>query len=229
MKVTRPSNSGRSLRCIAPAKYEATGPHRCFVCCRHNRQYAARPQADCGVRSFRRPRASAMAGIDRKPARPRVLDDYWTTQRGPLICKFDKHFEVSLDRLCFPPEATLLSKSYENPRDSREEPISPSVARLPCRALGFLRFGGHPPSGARPRKGWADSTSQRKNLGELLHWCHESKRFAWTTVQTIGDERQPFGTVEREIRSLRHVLTEQAIGVLVGAALPGAVAARGAS
>jgi hypothetical protein len=35
--------------------------------------------------------------------------------------------------------------------------------------------------------------------------------------------------VEREIRSLRHVLTEQAIGVLVGAALPGAVAARGAS
>jgi len=100
---------------------------------------------------------------------------------------------------------------------------SRSLMKATTARVGFLRFDGHPPSGAPPRKGWADSTSQRKNLGELLHWCHESKRFAWTMVQTIGNDRQPIGAVEREIRSLRHVLTKQAVGVLVGAALPGAV------
>src|ERR1035437_88563 len=122
------------------------------------------------------------------------------------------------------PALVQLDKTFWNEpsavRVTRQGAFLADVDLVP---VGFHRFDGHPPSGARPRKGWADSTSQRKNLGELLHWCHESKRFAWTTVQTIGNERQPFGTVEREIRSLRHVLTEQAIGVLVGAALPGAV------
>ena len=67
----------------------------------------------------------------------------------------------------------------------------------------------------------ADSTGQRKNLGELLRWCHESKRFAWTTVQAIGDTSELFGAVEREVGSLRHVLAQKTIGVLVRPSLPG--------
>ena len=42
----------------------------------------------------------------------------------------------------------------------------------------------------------ADSTGQRKSLGELLRWCHMSQGLAWSTVETSCDPAEVFSAMQ---------------------------------
>src|SRR4051794_18685682 len=50
-----------------------------------------------------------------------------------------------------------------------------------------------------------------------------SERLAGPAVERVGDGGKVVGAVSREVGALGEVLPEQAVGVLVGAALPGAL------
>src|SRR3989442_9458442 len=69
----------------------------------------------------------------------------------------------------------------------------------------------------------ADSAGQRKKVGELLGWFHESEGLARPVVQALGDADEIVGAQEGKVGALGHVLAEEPVGVLVRAALPGAV------
>jgi hypothetical protein len=59
-----------------------------------------------------------------------------------------------------------------------------------------------------PRSRSAGSAGQRKKLGELLRWFHESECFARSVVETASKAVQVFLAVGAEIGALRHVLAE---------------------
>jgi transposase len=67
----------------------------------------------------------------------------------------------------------------------------------------------------------AVSTSERKELGELLRWFHESKSLARSVVEALGDAGKVPGAQGREVGPARHVLAQQPVRVLVRAPLPG--------
>src|ERR1700722_7298295 len=75
----------------------------------------------------------------------------------------------------------------------------------------------------------ADSTSrpntallpQVKVLAEGFGWCLPAGCLAGAGVEGVGDGGQVAGGVAGEVGALGEVLAEQAVGVLVGAALPG--------
>ncbi|QSZ55696.1 hypothetical protein AYX19_21650 (plasmid) [Paenarthrobacter ureafaciens] len=56
----------------------------------------------------------------------------------------------------------------------------------------------------------------------MLQRALPSEDFAWSLIEFGGDHSQVFAGVDAEICSFRKVLAEQAVGVLVGSALPGA-------
>src|SRR5258706_13873877 len=80
-----------------------------------------------------------------------------------------------------------------------------------------------PPGPRWSQSGSADSAGQRKKVGELLRWFHESEGFARPVVQALGDAGEVIGAEQGEVGALGHVLPEKPVGVLVRAALPGAV------
>src|SRR3954465_858931 len=57
---------------------------------------------------------------------------------------------------------------------------------------------------------------------QALGWGFPAQRFAWSTVELLGDVLEVGGTVHREVAAFGEVLAEQPVGVLVAAALPGA-------
>jgi hypothetical protein len=63
---------------------------------------------------------------------------------------------------------------------------------------------------ARQRHGttlrWADSAGQRKKLGELLRWFHESERLAGTVVEASSDVGQVLRAVRGQVGALGQVL-----------------------
>ena len=77
---------------------------------------------------------------------------------------------------------------------------------------------------------WADSTGRRNTFHilfeqpvESLCRCLPRQRFPGARIQRMGYGAQLFGTMLAEIRALWEVLAEQGVGVLVAAALPGAL------
>jgi hypothetical protein len=56
-----------------------------------------------------------------------------------------------------------------------------------------------------------------------LGWFHKSEGFARTVFETGSEPIQVGGVVNGEVGSLRHVLAQEAVGVLVRGTLPGAV------
>ena len=67
----------------------------------------------------------------------------------------------------------------------------------------------------------ADSSGGRNEFCELLRWCHVAQRLAGTTVQAVLDTVQLRAADEAEVGALGQVLTQEPVGVLVAAALPG--------
>lgn len=60
-------------------------------------------------------------------------------------------------------------------------------------------------------------------LCERLQWGGEVEALSWARIQPMRDGVQLALRIARQIRALGQILTHQAIGVLVGPALPGAV------
>src|SRR5260370_18762402 len=58
---------------------------------------------------------------------------------------------------------------------------------------------------------------------EGLGGCSPAERLAWSGVECERDGGEFVGAVAAEVGALREVLAEQPVGVLVAAALPGAV------
>src|SRR5258707_14158174 len=99
-----------------------------------------------------------------------------------------------------------------------------SMARPPPAANNITT--GHAQAGGvkhQMKPTWARSTGVRNELGELFGWFHVSEGFAGSVVEAAGDYGQFFGGVDRQVGAFGHVLAEQAISVLVRAALPGLV------
>src|SRR5690606_833664 len=69
----------------------------------------------------------------------------------------------------------------------------------------------------------ADSSGGRNEFCELLRWCQISERLAGTAVERVLDHGQLRAADDAQIGALGQVLAEQAVGVLVAAALPGRV------
>lgn len=57
---------------------------------------------------------------------------------------------------------------------------------------------------------------------QTLGWGFPAERFAWAAVELGGDGVQVLAAVDGQVGSFREVLPQQAVGVFVGAALPGA-------
>src|SRR5215208_7729412 len=57
---------------------------------------------------------------------------------------------------------------------------------------------------------------------QTLGWGFPAQRFAWSAVELLGDVFEVGRLVHREVGALGEVLTQQSVGVLVAAALPGA-------
>jgi hypothetical protein len=84
----------------------------------------------------------------------------------------------------------------------------PSGAELACG--GASRPGSPREIGARlyislntvkthTRELWADSSGVRKELGELLGWCHESERLAGAVVEAGGDAGEILSRVHGQV------------------------------
>jgi hypothetical protein len=65
--------------------------------------------------------------------------------------------------------------------------------------------------------------SLRHQLCKDLVWGHEVEDFAWSVVEAFGDDVEFILAVPAEVGSLGQILADEAIGVFVAAALPGAV------
>src|SRR5918995_6930674 len=69
----------------------------------------------------------------------------------------------------------------------------------------------------------AGSSGVRKELGELVRWFHEPEGLAGSVVEAAGEAGEVIGGVDAQVRAFGHVLAQQAVGVLIRAALPGTV------
>lgn len=69
----------------------------------------------------------------------------------------------------------------------------------------------------------AGSTGQRNGFSKHISWRREAKGFAGAGIEAERDLIEILLTVDGQIRALGKVLAQQAIGVLVAAALPGAL------
>src|SRR2546430_13500830 len=69
----------------------------------------------------------------------------------------------------------------------------------------------------------AASTGRRNSTAEHLAWFHPSQGLSRARVELSCDSGEIRLSVDAQVGVLWKVLTEQAIGVLVAAALPGAV------
>ena len=67
----------------------------------------------------------------------------------------------------------------------------------------------------------AGSSGRCNELVEFLGGCHPSEGLARAAVEAVGGGLQGLGVVHGQVGALGEVLAEQAVGVLVGAALPG--------
>ena len=57
--------------------------------------------------------------------------------------------------------------------------------------------------------------------GINLQWREPVMRRAWTHIQDISDSIEGFLGLDRQVPLLGRILTQQTVGVLTGAALPG--------
>ena len=114
------------------------------------------------------------------------------------------------------------------PRTHRAAPATPSSASDP--AVVFMRSAvamlsliriGMPCSGPRG-PGALRSASSSSAIGERVR-IELDHAAAAPGVEFGGDLVEPAGAVERQVGAFGEVLAQQAVGVLVGAALPGAV------
>jgi hypothetical protein len=87
----------------------------------------------------------------------------------------------------------------------------------PRRASG--RRGGRLPGLSRKGMGGFRRSLQQQ-LGELLGRVGEGEALAWAVVEFVGDGVELRLADGAEVGALREVLAQQAVGVLVGAALP---------
>ena len=62
-----------------------------------------------------------------------------------------------------------------------------------------------------------------EGLGEDLQRCEPVVCSSWSVVHAVGDAVKLVLTEDTEVRALGQVLAQQPVGVLTGAALPGAV------
>jgi hypothetical protein len=69
----------------------------------------------------------------------------------------------------------------------------------------------------------ANSSSQRKKIGEPLRWFHKSEGLAWPIVEAASEPCEILFAMHGEVRSFRHVLTKQPVRILVRPSLPRAV------
>ena len=69
----------------------------------------------------------------------------------------------------------------------------------------------------------ADSAGERNELCELLRWCHIAEGLAGMPAEAPLELPKVGSRVLGEVRALWHVLTQQAVRVLVRTTLPGGV------
>jgi transposase len=70
------------------------------------------------------------------------------------------------------------------------------------------------------KKAAVDSTGERNGFGKLSAWSHEAKSFPWTGVELERDSIEIVLAVYGQIRALREVLAQQAVGVFIAPSLP---------
>ena len=79
---------------------------------------------------------------------------------------------------------------------------------------------GVPPHLLRPRLA---SAGRSEVLVEGFGWCAPAECLSWSAVERGSDGVEVIGGVSGEVCAFREVLAEQAVGVLIGAALPWAL------
>ncbi len=62
-----------------------------------------------------------------------------------------------------------------------------------------------------------------QQLSEFLRWFHPAERLSRPIVESVSHSIEMTLTMEREVRAPWEVLPEQTVGILVRAALPGAL------
>src|SRR3954447_686749 len=133
--------------------------------------------------------------------------------------------EASIETTAPTRPSQMAARSFSKPGRAMPEPERP-------RSSSITSTASHPSARARSTKAyWVDSSGRRntaymscsEELVQSLGRCSPAQGLSRPAVEGDRHGREVLGAVHAEVGALREVLSQQPVGVLVRAALPGAV------